>query len=108
MKPSEILEKAADLIEPEGCWTQGAFARDLGGDNTTAQDINAACWCAIGAVIRVTEGRPFLGATALRFLASTLENACIPEWNDDLRRTQSEVVSAFRKSASLAKEQEAV
>jgi hypothetical protein len=49
---SEILSAAADLIEPEGAWTKGQFARDKEGFYSAASGRKAVCWCALGAIKR--------------------------------------------------------
>lgn len=105
MKPSEVLAKAADLIEPEGRWTRGALAR-----NERRRDVKqkwhlATCFCASGAIGAVanddaqwTEAFGYLSAVTLR-----LSGDDVITWNDDLARTQAEVVKALRDASELAK-----
>jgi hypothetical protein len=102
MKPSEALTKAAELITPEGAWTQGNYRRptpDGGvcrcvfgavGDATDcgvadAED-NYAPW--IAAAIGITEGD---------------RSTQIIRWNDAPGRTQAEVVEALRAASELAR-----
>lgn len=98
---AEVLERAADLIEPEGKWTQGELARDENGMSVAPYDGEACCWCASGAIMHYGGSAPKdawdkLGAVIHRM---------IPNWNDEPARTQSEVVTALRKAAALAREQ---
>lgn len=106
MKPSEILSAAADLIEPEGAWTQGANARlrNALGQPTGASDPKAACWCAFGAMLRKTSApslNPFYAATG--YAEKVIDGVNLRCWNDEKGRTQAEVVSALRKAAELAR-----
>jgi hypothetical protein len=118
MKPSEILEKAADLIEPEGKWFQGSYGAKNGKAIVAGIDLarkltDADCWCAAGAIIAASPDE-YAERRANDFLCRVLgvafdvDNEGIGQWNDNDLRTQSEVVATLRKAASLAKEQEAV
>jgi len=103
---SEILDRAAAVIEPEGAWTQGVYAKDAKGHTTSpVSRINPpVCFCMLGAVMRAAgtsrdDSRPlkFLelhGGYAGRHWA----------WNDSVHRTQPEVVAKLREAASLARE----
>jgi hypothetical protein len=107
LKPSDVLSKAADLIEPPGAWTQGTWARDDTGATDPVE--GAVCWCAYGAIYQVcgTWHSSECNA-AMRILARALR---IPQtdamgsiglWNDQSARTQAEVVKALRAAAELA------
>lgn len=100
--PSQILDAAADLIEPEGRWTQGAFARTAKGRPIGLRDGAAACWCAVGAIERVVGGAIFTADRAFAFAQRSLQSAWAP-FNDAPNRTQAEVVAALRKAADLAR-----
>ncbi len=54
--PSQVLEAAAKLIEPEGAWTQGANARTAKGRPIGPVEAPASCWCAIGAIQFCAQG----------------------------------------------------
>lgn len=103
MKPSEVLSRAADLIEPEGAWTQENWW-----DGPTSTPESATCWCAEGAICRV-EGRNYSVDVSMRapcsFLARHLgvPPTGVPAWNNHPSRTQAEVVQALRDAAELAK-----
>lgn len=113
MLPSEILSKAADLIEPKGKWTQGWFAKNADGGSLKVFSQSATCFCAVGAMRRVAGSRGELATAFATFISASKipepernAGANIVQWNDDPARTQSEVVEAFRKAASLAAEKE--
>lgn len=97
-----ILQRAADLIAPEGAWIQGSFGRP------------GECYCVRGA-IGAASGSVFLAdghaASEIAFAASIgrphgTDNAAgcsLVTWNDSPDRTQAEVVQALRDAAALAR-----
>jgi len=97
---AEVLDRAADLIEPAGAWTQGKW----GSPET--------CMCAEGAIFAACEASPMYDRNripgAIGVLTSMLP--AIPRgnpiafWNDDPERTQAEVVAKLREAAALARE----
>jgi hypothetical protein len=95
------LLKAADLIEPEGRWTQGASARDERGWKVSHHWYadEAVCFCATGAIERACLGPGRLVDRAIDVLGMSLRVSNIPQWNDAEGRTQVEVVAALRKAA---------
>ena len=99
---ADILDKAADLIEPEGAWTTDAEARNADGDEGEYDMEDAVCFCAGGAIWRCS---PSLAAASLagNYLAEMVGE--VPAWNDDSRRTQPEVVAKLREVAAKAREQ---
>lgn len=120
MLPSEILTRAADLIAPEGKWAQGwyAFFEDVSGKRREC-DISeeyalAVCWCAVGAINCAGSLGSSIIDDAKDALISVINDQSfkifrdevIAHWNDAPERTQSEVVSALRAAAELAKQQE--
>jgi hypothetical protein len=104
--PSQVLDKAADLIEPEGAWTQGHGARTAAGRPTGPTDEDAQCWCLFGAICRI-DGNDADEADISRFVQRALRTdgdiSRMFDWNDSDDRTQAEVVSALRKAAELAR-----
>lgn len=48
-----ILEKAWDVIDDRGHWTQSASARNDCGKKIAPEHQDACCWCAVGAVEKV-------------------------------------------------------
>lgn len=116
---ADVLEHAADLIEPEGKWTQGAFSRnedgtaDLDEDQTAAS--NPVCWCGLGALAKVVGADPLApyafsifyperSIAGYNFLREFV-GGDFASWNDAPGRTQAEVVAKLREAAALAREQ---
>jgi len=97
MKPSEILDKAARKIEPEGRWTRQYSARDKDGREVAPNDAAATCWCIYGAIMKVSRRRKVRG-DLFRFLPTYAS-----VWNDAPERTQAEVVAKLREAAALAR-----
>lgn len=98
---ADVLERAADLIEPEGAWTQGRFGSRAAG-----------CYCAYGAMIEAYRdfGEPNSGLYSNLYTSATrcLEDAIggrVAAFNDAPDRTQAEVVAKLREAAALAREQ---
>jgi hypothetical protein len=110
----EILRAAADLIEPEGAWTQGAFSRNADGttDIDEAVASNPVCWCALGALAKASGVDPL---DPRAFVLPAPQIAAYPIlrrlvggdfvfWNDAPKRTQAEVVAKLREAADLAEQ----
>lgn len=98
---SEVLDRAADLLESEGRWTQGALARTKMGHCIGPEEANSACWCALGAIMHVGKGlnlQPVI--IAMRTITG---GSAIGDWNDAPGRTQDEVVQALRSASQQAK-----
>lgn len=119
MSVADVLSRAADLIEPEGAWTQGASARTADGEDLPkGVEPGAVCWCILGAIGKIV-GHP---ANRLFGMAERALDEVIPSdtiilhvgddeddelplaasWNDAPERTQSEVVAKLREAATLA------
>lgn len=102
---ADILDKAADLIEPEGAWTQCVLGRDARGGLLIGSELKrAVSFCAEGAIIRVAGDRPET-PQAFRALRSVIGKREIGYWNDHPRRKQAEVVAKVREAAAKAREQ---
>jgi hypothetical protein len=101
---ADILDAAADLIEPEGAWTQGVLGRDERGCILTSNELGrAVSFCAAGAIQRAA-GLPFQTPEgAHRFVRKVIGRKEIGYWNDRPRRTQAEVVAKLREAAALAR-----
>jgi hypothetical protein len=101
---AETLEMAASLIEPEGAWTTGAFARDARHHPVPEHEDDAKCFCVAGAIYRVTISA-FGASRALTFFSDALAlDGQVATWNDAPERTQAEVVAALRAAAAKARE----
>jgi hypothetical protein len=104
-----VLRAAADLIEPEGRWVQGFWATTKRGRAIGYEEANAACWCAVGALMRVSRSAPLdLWYPTRDALERVIDHQSIPGWNDAPDRTQAEVVAALRRAADLAEAEQAV
>lgn len=110
----DVLDDAANLIEPEGKWTQGCYARDADGNMVLPSDEIAHCFCALGAISRVCEDKAggsyfnlYIRARAIWAAQLDLEPSSVTTFNDGFGRTQAEVIAKLREAATLAREQQA-
>lgn len=107
MSVSDILSKAADLIEPEGAWTQDAFARTDTGEPLNYPRTDGVCRCLNGAIWKASRrDRDDYQRSCdwIRgILRSRKETWSLAGWNDAPERTQAEVVAKLREAAALAK-----
>lgn len=87
---SEVLNKAADLLEPEGAWCKGTYEKD------------SAC-CVDQAIFLAARKNPGVWNRAKDKLAEQV-NCNVVFWNDAPERTQAEVIQALRRAAQLANE----
>lgn len=108
---ADILDRAADLIEPEGAWTQGAFVRDAFGSDVyeafREEAADAACFCLYGAIGSVIGRDPEGYRDADPLLEAVLGVSSpyeVAKWNDAPERTQAEVVAKLREAALLARQ----
>lgn len=99
---ADVLERAADLIEPEGKWTQQIYARTEDGRSTDVQDPEAICFCMAGALARVAGDFNERFISAKQVVGNILDRG-MADWNDAPERTQPEVVAALRRAATLAR-----
>lgn len=105
MTPREVLLKAAELVERG--WCQGHGATDKSGNTVDRDADDAACFCALGAISRATQGtkqsvRNDLFWDARARLGDVVDQAGfmgVAPWNDAPGRTQAEVVQALRQAA---------
>jgi hypothetical protein len=104
---ADVLDRAADLLEQPGKWTQGAAARTADGEMTFAADPAAACFCMWGAIARVSDDYEAIDCRPIRMITQPLGCAATPgnlgRYNDKLGRTQAEVVAALRSAATAAR-----
>lgn len=123
-----ILERAADLIAPEGRWMRGGLCGDKAGRRldgaVTGADFCASSWSLVGALQKAAwlqarddeRERPRFGIISHQGLVPTMALLVsdhlglkfvdhIIDWNDESGRTQAEVVQALRAAAALAKAQ---
>jgi hypothetical protein len=96
---ADVLNRAADLIEPEGRW-----GRDDYGYYGPDSDSDMGCYCLIGAIAKAAARAPFLveNDDAIAAILGFKHGYEIPRWNDEPDRTQAEVVAALRAAAKLS------
>lgn len=101
---ADVLDAAANLIEPEGAWCQRQFALNAKGQSTGLSEFRgpAVCWCPLGATSKVCDNDGLV-AKVDAFLCGFI-GTDIDTWNDAPERTQSEVVETLRKAAQSARE----
>jgi hypothetical protein len=88
---ADVLNRAADLIEPEGKWGKGAWELD-------------GCLCAEGAIAKAADIKRFIDvdrSPAGKFFEQFV-GGDIVQFNDAPERTQAEVVAKLREAATLA------
>jgi hypothetical protein len=76
MQPVEILTAARALIQDPAHWTQGSFARDEHGHDVDALAPTAQCFCAYGAIVKVTNKDTLRHNPAGPFLRSAAAALC--------------------------------
>lgn len=103
MSVAEVLNKAADLLEKPGAWTQGEYGRLPSGRAALNVRSDAVCRCLIGAIYTVLP--PESGCLhdvekgeAVQTMNEFLGMGAY-HWNDAPDRTQAEVVAALRQAA---------
>lgn len=99
---TRVLRAAADLIESEGAWTTGAWARDADGVSVFPDEPSAVCWCAEGAIARVA-GDGLAGQETAEVINAVEQHIGrgIVTWNDTQRAARP-VVAALRRAADIA------
>lgn len=109
MNSLEMLVAARELISYETKWTQGRFARDKEGDWTPAVSDKAHCFCALGALYKVS-GEPeiHLESPELRVAINSLHNLArkysyesATSYNDNTNHTK--VLALFDTVIELSK-----
>src|SRR5687768_14379100 len=110
-----ILQAARELIGSKGSWTQGCLAKDSNGIPTSPRSADACYFCLEGALSRAVfdvtgvadndHCSVRVGYEAdwvLRQLVGGDDGRALFYWNDDSRRSYSDVLSALdRAIASL-------
>jgi len=111
---AEVLERAADLIEPEGAWASGTKTLEADGSEQLDyyKEAQAASWTIVSAISVAAKRYPGRynpeGAractAALRFFQRVTGQHPY-DFNIAPERTQAEVVAKLREAAALAREQ---
>ena len=102
MEHSHIYNKAADLVEKG--WIQGEMAKDKNGNSCSSHSENATHWCLAGALNLACFGSISSSSYDSLVFFLSLDDP-MTTWNDDLNRTQEDVVELLRDAAKRADEQ---
>jgi hypothetical protein len=98
----DVLRDAAELLRTRG-WTQGYYARDTDSRWQDADSSDAACFCVMGAIMRVagsdTDPR---AAVAFGLVRRVIGSESIGVWNDAPGRTLAEVLTTLERAVDLA------
>ena len=103
MKISEKLEAAKALIADPKNWTQDTYARDVHGEPTSPESMDAVCWCSLGA-LKKTDSYLEGAGLLLRSISGVSKHPFIPSFNDT--RTHEEVMAMWDRAIELAKSDE--
>jgi hypothetical protein len=107
--PAEVLIAARNRIAEPERWTKGAYARDADGRRLSSSNHpSATCWCLLGALEAIDSyARERLDAAyIIEDILDDISSASIALWNDDPRRTHSEVLSLLDDAIEIAKSRE--
>lgn len=113
----EVLEAAKARIEDPERWTQGAEARvEQRGREVAPNDPEAACWCAMGALLAELNLRSVHGQPTFKLLARAAREAhprsrwnAVVTANDGGSRAEAHphLLTIFDRAISLARAEEA-
>jgi hypothetical protein len=93
----EVLESAAELLAQPDRWTQYAFARDQFGNEVSPRDQRAVAFDIVGAIKHVSPS--FDAAERIIEMMPYVDGKSPSEWNDQVGRTQAEVVAKLTEIA---------
>lgn len=100
MNTTEVLKAARELISVPERWTQGKMSRMSNGEFALPKSILAVCWCAEGAVEKVSsKGDAVDAIIALQKGADGMRPFVI---NDT--RTHAEVLAMFDRAIALSEQ----
>lgn len=88
--------KAYELLSQPDAWTQGVWARDADGNSCKCQSEKAKSWCTIGAII-ACYGTDAVQLRELTHYLKNRYNLSITAWNDNPRRTVTEVTTILKE-----------
>ena len=102
----DLLIKTRELLATG--WTRGVWARDKNDNEVPISGSKAVCFCLEGAIVRAR--RDFgplpeygdLNGMALNIALKQAGIISIIDWNDDPRRTQSEVLALIDRAIEIA------
>lgn len=79
-------------------WTQDAMARDAAGNKVAPDAPDAACWCAMGAILAGRGARKHACSALSQHIGGRFYGR-IPGWNDAAVRTAEDVAATLRACA---------
>ena len=91
MTPLETLKAARQLISDPAKWTQGWFAKNERGFTVSEDHPDACCWCALGAMRKVSPSWKGYHQTAAILMNGSLLR--VSDFNDT--HTHAEVLALF-------------
>jgi hypothetical protein len=94
------LTKARELISDPARWTQGEYARDAKGAEVKPGSKYATCWCALGAVRKVTR-RDSAAHGVLTALQKHCEGPTVTLFNDG--HDHADVLAMFDRAIESAR-----
>lgn len=99
MTPKEILIAARAKIADREHWTTGAFARAKDGLTRRPDNVDAVCWCSIGAIESIGDWRAVENSNAKILLRLAVGGSAVG-FNDS--HTHDEVLAVFDKAIQNA------
>lgn len=106
MKASEILTQARELLSDEKRWNQGYYALNESKAHREAEDVDAVCFCSLGALAKVagrTTGNYVNSGPDVDYLVKAVKGRHASDvviFNDS--HDHAEVIEAFDKAIELA------
>lgn len=114
MNAIDVLKATRDKLEPEGAWTQGAYARDNGGEPVDYHSKRATCFCALGAInsicysARNTQSEYMLRNRVINAFRKATDCSPIPAMNDSRHTTQLHVLMSLDFAILIAEDEAAI
>lgn len=93
MMPNESASRVYELLDSPDKWIKGCMARDSKGNSVNSTDINATCWCLLGAIRKV------YGASYAKriYLLWNYLGCDIGEFNDDPTTTYEDIIKLVKE-----------
>lgn len=110
MKKHEIVHELIKLIEDPAHWTQNVYARNAEGHVVNPWDLDAHCFCSLGAMERVESDKSRNPSTVfahpayldIRGKFNELTNDSVVRFNDT--HTHAQVIDVWRRVEQAFKE----
>jgi len=104
MNTSDILLIAQQRLEVPGVWIKGTYAMDANYNPVEPESPHACRFCALGAVIKTTDGWQDSTDVAISALVAVLpqETETIPAFNDSVHTKRRMVIGLFSRARQVA------